>query len=242
MARRIDASWSKLNNYYNQTDRTSGYFAATVLNPSLKLAYFTHTWGGNPALETHINTLKGRMVDRWREEYVSEPVRRRSTSERSLPTRDTSASLFAGIQGAFSHRNLVEDELETFLRDPVIGAYDVPDIQNFRALDWWCERRQRHRYPRLHRYALDLLSVPPQSAEIERVFSECKASLTQQRNRMSISTLEQVQQTRSWLRSARRADEALINVLPLQAEDDLDGGSIYTDALSVVTSSFSSVV
>ena len=242
MARRVEASWLKLNNYYNQTDQTSAYFAATVLNPTLKLAYFTHVWGGNPALEQHIIPLKTRMFDRWQEEYLHSPVRTRVSSERSLPRRDTSGSLFSGIQGAFSHRNSAEDELEMFLREPVLGAYDVPDIQNFRALEWWCGTRQRHRYPCLHRYALDLLSVPPQSSEIERVFSECKASLTQQRNKMSISTLEQVQQMRSWLRSARRADEALINVLPLQVEDNLGDGSIYTDTASVVVESFSSSI
>ena len=40
MAVRVEASWLKLNRYYGYTDDTSAYFAATVLNPTLKIAYF----------------------------------------------------------------------------------------------------------------------------------------------------------------------------------------------------------
>ena len=78
--------------------------------------------------------------------------------------------------------------------------------------------------------------MPPQSSEIERVFSECKASLIQQRNRMSISTLEQNHQIRSWLRSARRADEVLIDKLPEQVDERYRAGSVDTDVASTTTS------
>ena len=41
---RIDAAWDKLNKYYNKTDDTMAYMAATVLNPLYKWKYFEGVW------------------------------------------------------------------------------------------------------------------------------------------------------------------------------------------------------
>ena len=223
MAARVEASWSKLNRYYGLTDDTSAYFAATVLNPTLKMAYFEQKWGPYPSLAGHIEPLKERVIKKWRDEYrpalnaISQPVAGIAKMT-STPT-----SIFANIHGSLRRTTLAEDELELYLREPILTKDDIPNIDQFRALDWWCKQRQRSRYPHLHRYALDLLSVPAQSSEIERVFSECKASLIQQRNRMEIATLEQIQQMRSWLRCARNADGQLIDALPSLAPDEGDG-------------------
>ena len=217
---RVEASWFKLNKYYNHTDDTSAYFAATVLNPTLKMAYFEQKWGLYPSLTRHIEQLKDRMIKKWRNEYRPAFSTISQVVVRNVQTVNGSTSIFANIHGSLRRTTLAEDELELYLREPILTKDDIPNIHQFQVLDWWCKQRQRSRYPHLHRYALDFLSVPAQSSEIERVFSECKASLTQQRNRMEIATLEQVQQMRSWLRCARNTDEQLIDALPSLAPDE----------------------
>jgi hAT family C-terminal dimerisation region len=44
------------------------------------------------------------------------------------------------------------------------------DIGKMIALEWWCQDQQRKRWPRLSYIALDILSIPAMSNELERVF------------------------------------------------------------------------
>ena len=52
--------------------------------------------------------------------------------------------------------------------------------------------------------AFDLLTVPAMSAEIERVFSECRLVLNTQRLKISQETLEQLMCLRSWRRQENK--------------------------------------
>ena len=45
-------------------------------------------------------------------------------------------------------------------------------------------------YPELRQQALDLLSIPVMSAEVERVFSSVKRLVTADRNRLQDTTIE----------------------------------------------------
>jgi hypothetical protein len=78
----------------------------------------------------------------------------------------------------------------------------VPDNPSA-AIDWWCEPRQRQRFPNLHRMAVDFLSIPAMSAEPERLFSECKRILTNDRHSMHADTLEAVEGLKSFNRRRR---------------------------------------
>jgi hypothetical protein len=46
--------------------------------------------------------------------------------------------------------------------------------------------------------ALDLLSIPAMSAEVERVFSSVKRLLTSDRNRMNEDSIEETQLLKHW--------------------------------------------
>ena len=58
---------------------------------------------------------------------------------------------------------------------------------------------QQAEHPNLAELAIDVLSIPAQSAEIERIFSKCEATLTANRNRMCPETLQHLLLLRSWL-------------------------------------------
>jgi len=61
---------------------------------------------------------------------------------------------------------------------------------------WWmtCD------YPQLRQWAFDVLSIPAMSAELERVFSQAKRSITSDRNRQLAATFEAQHCLRDWLR------------------------------------------
>src|SRR5438477_7916145 len=56
-------------------------------------------------------------------------------------------------------------------------------------------------YPRLSRMALDVMTVPAMSAEVERLFSAVGLMVTPLRNRLDASTIGLIQTLRSWLKA-----------------------------------------
>jgi hypothetical protein len=50
----------------------------------------------------------------------------------------------------------------------------------------------------LRQLALDLISIPAMSTEVERVFSQAKRLITTDRNRMNDETIEVLQLLKNW--------------------------------------------
>jgi hypothetical protein len=76
-----------------------------------------------------------------------------------------------------------------------------PDAQqtkraNNDLLSFW--KTKRHSYPRLAVMALEILSVPAMSAEVERVFSSGKLTLSDQRARLDSEIVEALEYLRHW--------------------------------------------
>ncbi|KAK6829327.1 restless-like transposase [Apiospora arundinis] len=59
----------------------------------------------------------------------------------------------------------------------------------------------RDKYPRLSQMALDFLTIPPMSAEVERLFSSTGRMVTAQRTSLDAITVSVCQALRSWYRS-----------------------------------------
>ena len=86
------------------------------------------------------------------------------------------------------------DEYEQWQRD--INESDALVTDPY---EYW--HRRQLQYPRLSRMALDMLTVPPMSAECERLFSTTGRMVTKSRNRLDASTIGLCQTLRSWLRA-----------------------------------------
>ncbi len=69
------------------------------------------------------------------------------------------------------------------------------------ALVWWLREEQQLRYPRLSKMAIDILSVPPMSAEPERVFSGARRTISWDRCQLGSSTIEKGECMKSWIKS-----------------------------------------
>ena len=60
---------------------------------------------------------------------------------------------------------------------------------------WWMQCD----YPELRQWAFDTLSVPAMSAELERIFSQAKRTITSDRNRLLAENFEESQCLKHWL-------------------------------------------
>src|ERR1700712_62374 len=54
-------------------------------------------------------------------------------------------------------------------------------------------------YPELRQWAFDTLSIPAMSAELERIFSQAKRTITSDRNRLLAESFEESQCLKHWL-------------------------------------------
>jgi asparagine synthetase A len=57
------------------------------------------------------------------------------------------------------------------------------------------------RWPKLSRIALDILSIPAMSDELERVFSGARRTVSWERSQLDIQTLECIECLKHWKRS-----------------------------------------
>jgi hypothetical protein len=75
-------------------------------------------------------------------------------------------------------------------------AEDVEWVED--PLAWWQEPIQQHKYPNLSKMALNILSIPAMSADVERLFSSAGLTLSDRRNRMGEALLEALECLKSW--------------------------------------------
>jgi len=61
--------------------------------------------------------------------------------------------------------------------------------------------------------ALDYLSIPAMSTEAERLFSSCKVTLTDRRNRLGVDLLKALECLKSWLKITDREAQILEDLI-----------------------------
>ena len=218
MHERVERAWEKLDKYYQITDSSIAYISATVLNPMYKWQWFDARWT-TPNLIPALIQGKVELRRLWESDYAGTFTARPITPQNiENSAEDDLTAFFIRTAAATAEHTRTQaiDELETYLREPLL---DVPRhlVTSFRGLTWWLEDTQQRRYPRLSKMAVDLLTVPAMSAEIERVFSECSLALNSQRLSMSQSTLEQLMCLRSWRRQEQRVSHVDLGVAPLKS-------------------------
>lgn len=196
LAAMMETAWAKLADYYELTEDSPVYSAATVFNPSLKWAYMEKTWEDKTEWVDRANARVGQL---WRETYKSTestaccPALRSESTQEPTPKRPNGYKMWMSEQKATIF-NMDDDEYEVYCREPVIMVSD--------PLKWWLESAQRRRFPNLSLMAIDILSIAPMSTETERLFSKAKLSVTDQRGSMNVETLNLLECLRSWDGSA----------------------------------------
>ncbi|KJZ69426.1 hypothetical protein HIM_11176 [Hirsutella minnesotensis 3608] len=193
LATMMETAWAKLADYYELTEDSPVYSAATALNPSLKWAYMETTWKEK---KEWIDRAKSRVAQLWRETCKSTtscPPLGRGSAQEPATKRPNRYKMWMKEQKATIF-NMDDDEYEVYCREPVMLIAD--------PLKWWLDAAQRRRFPNLSLMAVDILSIAPMSAETERLFSKAKATVTDQRGSISVETLNLLECLRSWDKSA----------------------------------------
>jgi hypothetical protein len=199
----LNNAWLKLNKYYEKIGDSPLIYAAAALHPK-------HRWDRFEAWRDHhpdwIEPAKQQVRDLWRKQYRDLPIAPDELSEPPLKVPRLSTNKFTAFRSqqrgpASSARfspahspSPAPVEFDEFERWQLESAH--PDEQGEDPRAYWHKRRKS--YPRLSRMALDLHTVLPMSAEVERLFSVTGHMVTPLRNRLQANTISLCQILRSW--------------------------------------------
>ena len=181
-------AWEKLLKYYGLTDDAhSIYAAAILLHPSHRKQYFNYHWIGEEA------EWKDRMIMNvkkiWEHDYKPLLPPPHEPPLQQPPQRVASMVELFTRQAQNSHAD--GDEFDRYINGPPTIFATPHD-----CLPWL--RSPQNLWPGITQHALDLLSIPAMSAELERVFSQAKRTITSDRNQLDDYTIEILELMRYW--------------------------------------------
>jgi hypothetical protein len=208
----LNNTWKVLKKYYNLTDAVpTVYFAATVLNPTLRMQYFDDRWGKEPGLKRVLDKHKKTLTAFWKKEYST---RATTTLIPVIPRKRT-------LLETFLYRDSITeiDELTAYLKEPVTV---LGKDERLNLFQWWDNHKVQ--YPTLSQMAFDLLSIPAMSAECERVFSGAGVLLTSRKKSMKEDTIEAVECLRTWW-----IQELICHVSEIQGDDEVADNEVQVE-------------
>ncbi|POW22791.1 hypothetical protein PSHT_00837 [Puccinia striiformis] len=170
------------NKYYSLTDNSPLYRIAIILHPSFRDEYFKlANW--EPEWITEAIRLAREM---WVSFYKPKPVE--STPSSSSSNNRPKTSMLAGLGSAAAARGgiLSSDPLDIWLAGGLILDGDEP----VNPLKWWSQqKRAGNNHGGLVQMALDVLSCPATSVDVERAFSFGRDYVSSKRHRLSSESL-----------------------------------------------------
>ncbi|KNB06468.1 hypothetical protein FOXG_19680 [Fusarium oxysporum f. sp. lycopersici 4287] len=175
------------------SDETPVYVAALLLDPRCRKAYLDKNWKSawiNPAI------VGARQI--WEEKYDINIDGDIETIPEDIP-----AAL--GNSPSQLQLLLLEMEVETALSTDgynLDAFINSPTIKvDCKPVEWWCRIERRRQFPRLSHMANDILSISPQSAELERTFSGARRTASWDRLSMTCERLQEVECLGNWIRN-----------------------------------------
>ena len=192
----INSGWAKLDKYYALTSETPAYVGALVLHPAYKWQYIEEHW-----LQEWWGPAKAALQGLWEEKYAPIGIDRLPAQPYPYAPSRISTSITTGTPNKFTEwKNSLKAKVPTTIYQDEYTRYCESrphhDFEDVRA--WWLAAEQQAIYPNLSRIALNLLSIPAMSAEPERLFSSCKITITDRRNKLSVKVIEALECLRSW--------------------------------------------
>lgn len=189
MLKAIEMGWFVLDKYYTKTEDTPVYAASLLLDPSKRMAYLQKNWNK----KWHDAAISG-ATELWATEYQSLVVPTQPESSIPPPREDNELeSLFQRAEVEKKTVQASKDDIKAFMDGDPISIEGTP-------LQWWARFEQRNQYPRLSQMAIDIFSIPAESAEPERAFSGARRTASWDRLSMTCQNLEKVECIGSWLR------------------------------------------
>ncbi|KJZ68349.1 hypothetical protein HIM_12258 [Hirsutella minnesotensis 3608] len=212
----IDAARIKLEEYFGLTDATPAYRCAVALHPANKFAYFELEWSHNKQWISEAKSVVQEVFAEYEDAYMEADAADHEEAlslaqgevaadkagddlvaldplQEARKRRQMPAELAASGKGRGKRARLTS-ELDEFMARNNKADSEVED-----PLQWWiCHAAD---YPVLSQMAFDLFTCPAMSAECERVFSQTKKAITDERNRLSSNTVAAIECQKHLLRS-----------------------------------------
>ncbi len=192
----LHGAWLKIEKYYKLTDSMPIYYAAIVLNPTLKTRWLHDQWTDDEQLKWIQPTID-KVRTLWftyRHQRPQEPT----TTHNDEP-EDSFSRLRKVKRLKTSHRASSTTAIDHFERYIASDPLPAPnnEKEQFDVISYWLDRRQGE--PELAQFALDVLSIPVMSDDNERSFSAAKDMITDRRNRLNEDIIEACQCLKQWL-------------------------------------------
>ena len=216
-----------LNKYYSLSDSSEVSHIAMILHPHHKLTYFKNAhWE-----KDWIKTAESLLHEEFNRSYTS--VEHTSDSVDSdaeiveKPAMGKTTNLFAQLDVFAPPKSSdLHSEIDRYLAMDVEKAEDV--------LKWWHDRHVV--YPCLSRMALDYLSIPPTSIDVEWLFSHGWLVLSHVRSCLSVNTTRALLCLGAWslLNLIKTEDVKQISALPDVKGSEEDMEDAWNDVLMAV--------
>ncbi|KAJ0126493.1 hypothetical protein HZ326_30403 [Fusarium oxysporum f. sp. albedinis] len=172
-------------------ERASIRATSVVLNPDLGLRWLETNWTSPEQLQWLRDAEDGIKVyfERWysrNDDDVSESA----FITPSLTPRPEQSRFEQWIKSRQPKLSATGSELERYYR---LEPEQVDD-----PIRWWIDHSNA--FPRLSRFALDVLAIPAMSTDCERAFSLAKLTVSSQRHSLLGSSIELIQLLKNWVR------------------------------------------
>ncbi|KJZ69294.1 hypothetical protein HIM_11307 [Hirsutella minnesotensis 3608] len=187
----INNCWSKLDEYYSLLGQSPLYTVAVILHPRWNVSWLEANWTSREQL-VWLRDAKSSVRKYFEQQY---PPKERSDAVSTVigkAMRPAEPSQFdQWVQSHDRQRTEEDDELGVYMRQAPARR------ENLNPILWW--RDHQEEYPRLSKFALDMLAIPAMSVDPERTFSVTKLTVSSQRHSLSPEIIEEIQCLRNWL-------------------------------------------
>ncbi|KOS39661.1 hypothetical protein ACN38_g9487 [Penicillium nordicum] len=178
----LDASWSKLRDYYRETDKIRGhiYAVCTMLSPDNRFQFFfSDDWSDAKELR-----------DQYRVAFQDAltPIQERLSSTKAKGPQESSTSAPRSIL-----HNLVRSQKSIPKSKPVVDEitqYLDGNITDSEPLSFWKDNESR--FPAIASLARDYLAIPATGAGVERLFNTARDICHYRRGSLKSSTIEEL--------------------------------------------------
>ncbi|RYC80017.1 hypothetical protein BFJ63_vAg17098 [Fusarium oxysporum f. sp. narcissi] len=169
----INNAWIKLNEYYTLLGRSPLFAASVVLNPDLGLRWLETNWTSPEQLQWLRDAKEGIKVyfERWYSKNDDDASESAFITP-SLTPRPEQSRFEQWIKSRQPKLSATGSELQRYYR---LEPEQVDD-----PIRWWIDHSNA--FPRLSRFALDILAIPAMSTDCERAFSLAKLTIRSDSN------------------------------------------------------------
>ncbi|KAG7428722.1 putative AC transposase [Fusarium oxysporum f. sp. raphani] len=196
-----------LKDFYAATLLSEAYYAAQILDPYRKWAWFRQEWvlHGDEEKRRWFDNAQSAVKHLWETEYkgrhpvemLPPPARKERVPDPAFDRQREHKRI--RTDAPVSTTDLYEQYISTDrLHDDEAGYDD--------AIAYWLSRYDSQRD--LARFALDLFAISPMSDECERLFSSAKLTIVDRRGRLKADIIEACECLRAWYGKPQVEDDS----------------------------------